>query len=102
MKVRARRPLLPAILLTGLLAIAGCQPAARSSPAPSPVAATGTAVASPRPTPSPTDPLVTAPDARPPWVADLEGQLDCDGPMSSLGQEVPDEVEPFDPAPTPQ
>lgn len=82
------------------MAMVACQPAAQTSAAPSPVTPADLTTATPAPTP--TSPLVIVPNARPPWVADLEGQLDCDGPMSSLGQEVPDEVGPFDPAPTPQ
>jgi hypothetical protein len=50
--------------------------------------------------PSPTAiapaPSVT-PEPAPAWVADLAGQLDCDGPVASIGGEVPDvgSLEPF-------
>jgi hypothetical protein len=46
------------------------------------------------PTPTMTESPGPAPTATPPpapsWVADLAGQLDCDGPVASLGSEVPD------------
>jgi hypothetical protein len=60
--------------------------------------------ASPAPTAilTETPSATAAAGARPAWVADLEGQLDCDGPMNRMGQEVPGEVGPFDPAPTPE
>jgi hypothetical protein len=62
----------------------------------------------PSASPAPTATLTEAPSAspaagtRPAWVADLEGQLECDGPMNRMGQEVPAEVGPFEPAPTPE
>ncbi len=37
----------------------------------------------------------------PVWVADLAGQLRCSGPMSSIGQEVPAQPGPFEPAASP-
>jgi hypothetical protein len=59
--------------------------------------------ASPAPTATLTEaPSATSAGTRPVWVADLEGQLDCDGPMNRMGQEVPAEVGPFEPAPTPE
>jgi hypothetical protein len=48
------------------------------------------ASASPVPTDAgPPDPTPTPPPA-PAWVADLAGQLECDGTVASLGGEVPD------------
>jgi hypothetical protein len=41
-------------------------------------------------------------DARPPWVDDLAGQLQCDGEPGDFGQEVPVELGPMEPAPTPE
>jgi hypothetical protein len=39
--------------------------------------------------------------ARPSWVIDLAGQLDCDGPIAGFGQEVPSNLGPFEPGGTP-
>jgi hypothetical protein len=47
-------------------------------------------VASPTPTAAGfPDPTPTPPPA-PAWVADLAGQLECDGPVANIGSEVPD------------
>jgi hypothetical protein len=64
-------------------------------------------VASPSPaTPAPTavaTPILptATPETDPAWVADLAGQLQCTGPVSDTGQEVPDQPGPFEPAPSP-
>jgi hypothetical protein len=52
------------------------------------------ATSAPSPTPFATvadtpEPSITPPPA-PAWVADLAGQLECDGPIASVGGEVPD------------
>ena len=47
---------------------------------------TGTPVA--RATPTPT----LTPEPAPSWVADLTGQLDCDGPSSSVGGELDEQI----------
>ena len=41
------------------------------------------------------------PQSRPVWAIDLASQLDCDGALADLGNEVPPVPGPFDPAPTP-
>ena len=83
-----------------VLVLAACQPSlgvpgsAVSNNAPSPIA-------TPTPTPAATPSASPAVQVRPAWVADLAGQLECDGPMiANMGQEVPEDVGPFDPAPT--
>jgi hypothetical protein len=55
------------------------------------------------PMPSPSASTAAGPTVQPApaWVADLQGQLDCDGPIADLGQEVPPDFGPFDPAPSP-
>ncbi len=51
--------------------------------------------------PTVTPPVASATaEAVPVWVADLAGQLRCDGPVAELGQEVPTQFGPFDPAPS--
>lgn len=70
----------------------GSSPTSTNEP---PASAVPTAV------PSAGGPVPTPANARPPWVADLEGQLDCDGPMNQIGEEVPADVGPGDPVPTP-
>jgi hypothetical protein len=90
-----------AIAVIAVTLIASCQspvgaPASAAGSSGAPVPTSG-ASATPRAMPS----ASPAADARPAWVADLEGQLDCDGPMSQLGQEVA-VAEPMDPAPTPE
>jgi hypothetical protein len=87
-----------AIVVISLAALVSCQSPvgpAVSSHAP---AATSPATALPTATPSDT----AATEVRPFWVADLEGQLDCDGPMHQMGREVPAEIAPSEPAPTPE
>jgi hypothetical protein len=61
-------------------------------------------IESSRPAPVATTAALISPTAEPApaWVADLAGQLECDGPLSRLGQEVPAEIGPFDPAPSPE
>jgi hypothetical protein len=82
--------------------IASCKPSAGgpdSSPTSSnepPGLATPTGLRSSE-SPTPSDD-----DVRPAWVADLEGQLDCVGPMNQIGEEVPAEFGPVDPATTPE
>ena len=53
--------------------------------------------------PSPTASTAPSPTVQPApaWVADLEGQLACDGPMTRMGQEVGPDPSPLDPAPSP-
>ena len=51
---------------------------------PSSASPTPTALESQGPAPTPTPPPAPA------WVADLAGQLECDGPVASIGSEVPD------------
>jgi hypothetical protein len=88
------------VVLTVAL-IAACQSpvgAPLSSPASSDDASPSPAATATFEAPSAT----AAAGSRPAWVADLEGQLDCDGPMNQMGQEVPAEVGPFKPAPTPE
>ena len=58
-------------------------------------------------TPSAADPTASlsstpsaAQDARPPWVLDLAGQLECDAPRADLGSEVVVPEGPVDPVPT--
>ncbi len=81
-----------------LVAIVACQP-----PASLPVSSDHLPAA-PTPPAGPTAEPSGAPvaDGRPVWVADLAGQLDCVGPMNQIGQEVPAEFGPMDPAQTPQ
>jgi hypothetical protein len=89
-----------AMVVITLVAVVSCGApgAPSSSPAPSnELLASSTPTTIPTAAPSETP----AADARPAWVADLEGQLDCDGPMAQLGQEVA-VAEPIDPAPTPE
>jgi hypothetical protein len=50
-------------------------------------------------TPSPSGPAVIA---RPVWAIDLASHLDCDGPPSTMGMDVPDVPSPFDPGATPE
>jgi hypothetical protein len=85
-----------------LVAIIACQPPVG---APSSLAvasdgpvATETGPASPMGTPS----AGADADVRPVWVADLAGQLDCDGPMNQIGEEVPAAPGLIDPALTPE
>lgn len=57
-----------------------------------------------RPTPEVSLSTAAGPTVQPApaWVADLAGQLDCDGPIVDVGQEVPPDPAPFDPAPSPE
>jgi hypothetical protein len=57
----------------------------------------------PGPTPTPTATTAAGPTVEPGpfWVADLAGQLVCDGPVMDFGGEVPAEPGPMDPAATP-
>ena len=52
-------------------------------------------------TQSPTSTPSAAQEARPTWVEDLAGQLECDGPPGDFGMEVPARIGPFDPGVTP-
>ena len=94
----------PAVVFAAmtLVAIVACQPpvgAPASLPAPSDRSfATSTVPASPIAAPS----AGADADVRPEWVADLAGQLACDGPMNQIGEEVPAAFGPIDPARTPQ
>jgi len=63
--------------------------------APGTPAPTGT-VGAPEGTPS----AVTTVGPAPAWVADLAGQLDCDGPVANLGGEVPQGASPEESRPT--
>ncbi|HUQ78681.1 MAG TPA: hypothetical protein VM427_07405 [Patescibacteria group bacterium] len=42
----------------------------------------------PDPTQPPTPTLSATPEPAPSWVGDIAGQLDCDGPVASIGDEV--------------
>jgi len=55
------------------------------------------------PTPTPTTTTAAGPTVEPApfWVADLAGQLGCDGPVMAFGSEVPADPGPMDPAATP-
>lgn len=53
------------------------------------------------PTASPSSTPSAAEDARPPWVLDLAGELECDGPPADFGMDVPARIGPFDPGATP-
>lgn len=75
----------PALLNDGLPSAAAAP--TPSSPAPTPTL-TATALASATPAPAPA------------WTNDLAGQLECDGPIASLGGEV-GQVGSFDPVPSP-
>lgn len=88
-----------AVIAVALMAACSQSPGRpASSPTPSneaPVATTPTGSASSE------APASMDADARPVWVADLEGQLDCEGPMNQIGEEVPGAPGPVDPAQTP-
>ena len=63
----------------------------------------GPTVRSPSPetaTPPPHSTPSAVQDARPEWVGDLAGQLECGGPFANLGAEVDPAAEPVDPAPS--
>ena len=81
-----------------LAATVACQSPIGASVSPSPTIDASDAT----PLATATTSATAATEVRPAWVADLEGQLQCDGPMNQMGQEVPDEIGPFDPAPTPE
>jgi hypothetical protein len=75
---------------------------------PTPPPVTHIPASDPAPTPAPTvspgaSPVVASPtpETPPVWVADLAGQLRCDGPVAEIGQEVPAQPGPFDPGATP-
>lgn len=53
--------------------------------------------------PTPTEAAVASPTVAPApwWVGDLAGQLDCDGPIAAVGDEVAVNAAPMEPAPTP-
>lgn len=56
----------------------------------------------PTPTPTATASIASPTDEpTPSWVSDLAGQLDCDGAVVDVGQEVPAEPGPMEPAGTP-
>ncbi len=93
-----------ALLVSASLLLAACSVAIAPSP-PGLTLAPASATASPSVaaaslTASPPTPTAT-PEAVPIWVADLAGQLRCDGPVADLGQEVPAQPGPFDPGATP-
>lgn len=56
------------------------------------IAVTPSGTSSPTATADPTVPasLVMTPEPAPAWVADLAGQLECDGPVANLGSEYPE------------
>ena len=71
---------------SGLLAVVPMRSTAPTAVVPSPVP-TATPVAGPTVAPAPA------------WATDLTGQLECDGPPDTLGQDV-ESPTPFEPAPT--
>ena len=94
-----------ALLAVAVLAVAACTIAVDPSPRP---AIPSTVAASPRPATAKStataaataiEPTATA-EANPIWVADLASQLQCSGPVSSTGLEVPAAFGPFDPMPS--
>jgi len=69
------------------------------SPSTASVAPSASAAAvSPEPTASSSPTL----QPRPAWTVDLASRLDCDGPPSTMGMDVPPIPGPIDPAPTPE
>lgn len=92
-----------AVALIALAGIIGLRPS--SDPGGAPLAPDPTERPSPSgttPSPSPSRPASPTVQPTPPWVADLVGQLDCDGPIVDVGQEVGADPSPFDPAPSPE
>lgn len=90
--------------MIGLAAIlASRMPGGPGGPALPSVASDEPAIESPTPMPAPTATALASPTAgpAPAWITDLEGQLDCDGPIASLGKEVEVNDEPLDPVATP-
>jgi hypothetical protein len=88
-----------AVAVIGLaLAVLLPRPADVATPSPSPsmlsqAPSPSAAVITPEPTPTE--------EARPVWAMDLASHLDCDGPPSTIGVDVPPVPEPFDPGETP-
>jgi hypothetical protein len=91
-----------ALIVVALAAIGACGLSPDNSHVDSPLAASDGPVA---PSPTPATPTPTASptvEAAPTWIADLAGQLDCDGPMNQMGSEVAVAAEPMDPVATPE
>lgn len=103
---RARVPLaaIAAVVVVALVGLAiatslrgPTEPAAPTSPPSSiasPEVSPSTALATPAPSPTL--------QARPVWAIGLANHLDCDGPPSTMGMDVPAVLEPSDSAPTPE
>jgi hypothetical protein len=94
---RGLRPSAILIVVFALTAIGSCT---------SPGGVPGSPSSGPVPSPAATSDQTAPPSATPfvevpTWVADLAGQLDCDGPMNQMGQEVAADVGPSEPAATP-
>ena len=101
---RDSKQLLPFASLRAAVAIALLGLAAFSSCRLSPAASDTPVETSPAPllTPTPTAVASATPEAAPAWVADLAGQLECDGPINTqMGAEVVVRGEPLDPVATP-
>jgi hypothetical protein len=73
------------------------RPADVVAPATPSVSATDSPTSTPVTTPSPTP----TDQPRPVWAMNVADHLDCDGPPSTIGMDVPAVPDPFDPAPTP-
>jgi hypothetical protein len=96
------------VLIVGVGVSGGSSPAPLPEPtsaglsvAVAPASLVAVDAASPTTTPSRSTSASATPDDRPAWVADLAGQLECDGPPADFGQEVPVNPGPFEPAATP-
>jgi hypothetical protein len=69
---------------------------------PAPAVTPSTAASAPVPSPIPSAAASPALEVRPVWAVDLASHLDCDGPPSTTGMDVPDPPSPLDPGVTPE